>query len=133
QMVPVSEPTLSLMMEARLQGTSATLALLIPWSAIAPVADSFGAREDTRGNQNDEDRSSVRRAVGNVEMMLRAEVAAVEMPIEAVLALKEGDLLRLNAPATGGGPLYSGQGSLQNAKAGRGGRPPAGPRTGAAR
>ena len=39
QMVSVSEPTLSMMMEARLGGMSATLALLIPWSAIAPVAD----------------------------------------------------------------------------------------------
>jgi len=121
QMVPVSEPTLSLMMEARLQGTSATLALLIPWSAIAPVADSFGAREDTRGNQNEEDRSSVRRAVGNVEMTLRAEVAAVDMPIEAVLALKEGDLLRLNAPASGGVTLYADKVPVKLAKPGRSG------------
>src|SRR5206468_970010 len=32
QMVSVSEPTLSMMMEARLAGLAATLALLIPWS-----------------------------------------------------------------------------------------------------
>jgi flagellar motor switch protein FliM len=121
QMVPVSEPTLSLMMEARLQGTSATLALLIPWSAIAPVADSFGAREESRGLQNEEDRSSVRRAVGNVEMSLRAEVAAVEMPIEAVLALKEGDLLRLNAPAAAGITLYADKVPVKLAKPGRSG------------
>ena len=48
-MVSVSEPTLSMMMEARLGGISATLALLIPWSAIAPVADQFGGREDVKG------------------------------------------------------------------------------------
>ena len=47
-MVSVSEPTLSFMMEARLGGISATLALLIPWSAIAPVADQFAARDDAR-------------------------------------------------------------------------------------
>jgi len=121
QMVSVSEPTLSLMMEARLQGTSATLALLIPWSAIAPVADSFGAREEFRGKPNDDDRSSVRRAVGNVEMTLRAEVAAVDMPIEAVLALKEGDLLRLNAPASGGVTLYADKVPVKLAKPGRSG------------
>ena len=46
QMVSVSEPTLSFMMEARLGGLSATIALLIPWSAIAPVAGQFAARED---------------------------------------------------------------------------------------
>jgi flagellar motor switch protein FliM len=121
QMVSVSEPTLSFMLEARLSGISATLALLIPWSAIAPVADSFGAREDTRGNQNEEDRSSVRRAVGNVEMTLRAEVAAVDMPIEAVLALKEGDLLRLNSPASGGVTLYADKVPVKLAKPGRSG------------
>ena len=43
----------------------------------------------------------MRQAVGDVEMMVRAEVASVTMPIESVLALKEGDLLRLNAPAAG--------------------------------
>jgi flagellar motor switch protein FliM len=121
QMVSVSEPTLSLMMEARLQGTSATLALLIPWSAIAPVADNFAAREETKGSQNDADRSSVRRAVGDVEMMLRAEVASVEMPIEAVLALREGDLVRLNAPASAGVTLFADKVPVKLAKPGRSG------------
>jgi flagellar motor switch protein FliM len=121
QMVSVSEPTLSLMMEARLQGTSATLALLIPWSAIAPVANLFAAREETTGSQNEDDRSSVRRAVGNVEMQLRAEVASVEMPIEAVLALREGDLVRLNAPASGGVTLYADKVPVQIGKPGRSG------------
>ena len=75
QMVSVSEPTLSLMMEARLAGLSATLALLIPWTAIAPVADQFAAREDGKGSRSDDEATSVRRAVGNVEMTVRAEVA----------------------------------------------------------
>jgi flagellar motor switch protein FliM len=121
QMVSVSEPTLSLMMEARLHGTSATLALLIPWSAIAPVAEQFGGREDTKGTQNEEDASSVRRAVGNVEMTLRAEVAAVELPIEEVLALREGDLLKLNARASGGVTLYADKVPVHVAKPGRSG------------
>jgi flagellar motor switch protein FliM len=121
QMVSVSEPTLSLMMEARLQGTSATLALLVPWSAIAPVADLFGAREETKGTQNDEDRTSVRRAVGNVEMTLRAEVAAVEMPIEEVLALREGDIVRLNARASAGVTLFADKVPVHTARPGRSG------------
>ena len=96
------------MMEARLGGLSATLALLIPWSAIAPVADQFAAREDGKsGSRSEDEATSVRRAVGDVEMTVRAEVASVAMPIEAVLALKEGDLLRLNSPATGGITLYA--------------------------
>jgi flagellar motor switch protein FliM len=121
QMVSVSEPTLSLMMEARLHGMSATLALLVPWSAIAPVADLFAAREDTRGSQNDEDRNSVQRAVGNVEMTLRAEVAAVQMPIEEVLALREGDVVRLKARTSAGVTLFADKVPVHTARPGRSG------------
>jgi flagellar motor switch protein FliM len=121
QMVSVSEPTMTLMLEARLQGMSAMIALLVPWSGIAPVADQFAAREDSSGVQNAEDANSVRRAVGNVEMTLRAEVAAVELPIEAVLALREGDLLRLNAPAAGGITLYADKVPVHVARPGRSG------------
>jgi flagellar motor switch protein FliM len=122
QMVSVSEPTLSFMMEARLSGLSATLALLIPWSAIAPVADQFGAREDARaGTRSEEDVSSVARAVGDVEMNVRAEVASIQLPIEAVLALKEGDLLRFNTPAAGGITLYADKVPVHTGKPGRSG------------
>jgi flagellar motor switch protein FliM len=122
QMVSVSEPTLSFMLEARLSGISATLALLIPWSAIAPVADQFAARDDARsGSRSEEDETSVRRAVGDVEMNVRAEVASVAMPIEAVLALKEGDLLRLNAPATSGITLYADKIPVHTGRPGRSG------------
>jgi flagellar motor switch protein FliM len=122
QMVSVSEPTLSFMMEARLGGVSATLALLIPWSAIAPVADQFAARDDARaGARSDEDVTSVRRAVGDVEMNVRAEVAAVSMSIEAVLALKQGDLLRLNSPASGGITLFADKVPIHTGRPGRSG------------
>ena len=121
QMVSVSEPTMELMVEARLQGTSAMLGLLIPWSAIAPVADQFAAREDASAVQNEDDATSVRRAVGNVEMTVRAEVASVELPIEAVLSLKEGDLLRLNAPAAGGITLYADKVPVHMGRPGRSG------------
>lgn len=121
QMVSVSEPTLSFMMEARLGGVSATLALLIPWSAIAPVADQFAAREDGKGGRSEDDATSVRRAVGDVEMVVRAEVGAVGMPIEAVLALKEGDLLRLNVPSSGGITLFADKVPVHVGRPGRSG------------
>ena len=122
QMVSVSEPTLSFMLEARLSGISATLALLIPWSAIAPVADQFAARDDARsGTRSEEDETSVRRAVGNVEMNVRAEVASISMPIEEVLALKQGDLLRLNAPATSGITLFADKIPVHTGRPGRSG------------
>ena len=121
QMVAVSEPTLTLTMEARLNGVSSTLALMLPWSAIAPVADRFAARDDAAANRGEGEVENVRRAVGRVDMTLRAEVAAVELPIEQVLALQPGDVLRLNAPAENGVTLYADKVPVHRAKPGRSG------------
>jgi flagellar motor switch protein FliM len=120
QMVSVSEPTMTFTMEARFNGVSSTVAMLLPWSAIAPVAERFGAREDAPDRGEDEIRR-VRRAVGGVEMTVRAEVASVELPIEQVLALQPGDVLRLDAPADAGVTLFADKVPVHRAKPGRSG------------
>jgi flagellar motor switch protein FliM len=122
QMVSVSEPTLTVTIEARLDGGSSTLALLLPWSAIAPVADRFSAIDDAAlAGRGPGEAESVRRAVGRVDVAVRAEVAAVELPIEQVLALQAGDVLRLNAPADGGVTLYADNVPVHRAQPGRSG------------
>jgi flagellar motor switch protein FliM len=121
QMVPVSEPTLTLTIEARLNGVSSTLALLLPWRAIAPVADRFAQRDDHGAARGAGEVDTVRRAVGRVDMTLRAEVAAVELPIEQVLALQPGDVLSLGSPAEGGVTLYADKVPVHRAKPGRSG------------
>jgi flagellar motor switch protein FliM len=120
QSAPVSEPTLSLTIEARLDGTSSTLLLLLPWQAIAPVIERFSGREE-QAEVGRGDADSVRRAVGTVEVPVRAEVAGVLLPIEAVLALKPGDVLSLQAPADGGVTLYADKVPVHRARPGRSG------------
>jgi flagellar motor switch protein FliM len=120
QMVSVSEPTMTFTMEARFNGISSTIVMLLPWSAIAPVADRFGGREDVPDRGEDEIRR-VRRAVGGVGMTVRAEVASVELPIEQVLALQPGDVLRLDAPADAGVTLFADKVPVHRAKPGRSG------------
>jgi flagellar motor switch protein FliM len=120
QMVSVSEPTMTFTMEARFNGVSSTIAMLLPWSAIAPVADRFGAREDAP-DRGEEEIRRVRRAVGGVDMTVRAEVASIELPIEQVLALQPGDVLRLDAPAEAGVTLYADKVPVHRAKPGRSG------------
>jgi flagellar motor switch protein FliM len=120
QMVPVSEPTLTFTMEARFNGVSSTVVMLLPWSAIAPVADRFAAREDAP-DRGEEEIRRVRRAVGGVDMTVRAEVASIELPIEQVLALQPGDILRLGAPADAGVTLFADKVPVHRAKPGRSG------------
>jgi flagellar motor switch protein FliM len=120
QMAPVSEPTLAITLEARLAGTSSTLTMLLPWATIAPVIERFSGRDDM-AEVGHGDTLSVRRAVGGVQVAVRAEVAAVQLPIEVVLALKPGDVLPLNAPADGGVTLYADRVAVHRARPGRSG------------
>jgi flagellar motor switch protein FliM len=120
QMVAVSEPTLTFTIEARFAGTSTTVALLLPWSAIEPVVDRFSARDDAP-DRGAEEIDRVRRAVGGVDMTVRAEVASIELPIEQVLALQPGDVLSLDAPAEAGITLYADKVPVHRAKPGRSG------------
>jgi flagellar motor switch protein FliM len=54
-------------------------------------------------------------------MTVRAEVAAVDLPIEAVLALRPGDVLKLDARADEGVTLYAGAVPVHRALPGRSG------------
>jgi flagellar motor switch protein FliM len=121
QTAPVSEPTLSLTMEARMDGDSATLALLLPFSAIAPFANRFCSRDDVAAETDERQSSAVRNAVGRVEMTVRAEVAAVDLPIEQVLGLRAGDVLRLGARAEEGVTLFADEVPVHRAMPGRSG------------
>jgi flagellar motor switch protein FliM len=117
---PVSEPTLSLTMEARLEQSSFTLAMLLPWAAIAPVADRFTSRDEL-GTGAGDDAESLTRAVGRVDMMVRAEVAAVQLPIDQVLSLRPGDVLRLDARAEEGVTVFADSVPVHRAMPGRSG------------
>ena len=59
-------------------------------------------------------------------MTVRAEVAAVELPIEEVLALRPGDVLRLDGRADDGVTLYADDVPVHRAHAGPQRRPPRG-------
>jgi flagellar motor switch protein FliM len=120
QTAPVSEPTLALTIEARMERDSSTLALLMPYSAIAPVAHRFSSRDDAAG-EHAREAAAVREAVGRVEMTVRAEVAAVDLPIEQVLRLQPGDVLRLDARADDGVTLYADAVPMHRALPGRSG------------
>jgi flagellar motor switch protein FliM len=115
QVAPVSEPTLSLTLEAQVGRASATLALLVPYAAVAPALSKLSYSDRVRP----EDDPAVANALNDVEVELRAEVAAVALPIEEVLALAPGSLVALDAPASSGATLYAGEVPVCRVRPGR--------------
>ena len=114
QVASVSEPTFVVMIECRMNKQSSALALLIPWMAIDPVAQQISGRELPGVPDGDLPASGIGRAMSGVPVTLRAEVAAVELPVEQILALEPGSVVRLGARADDGVALFA-----ENVKLGR--------------
>jgi flagellar motor switch protein FliM len=121
QIAPFSEPTLSLTIEARIARTSSTLSLLVPYCAIAPVAAAFSQRDGAGPSGSDEAAEAVDAALRGVEITMRAEVGDTRMTVEDVLALKPGDVVRLDGQAASGITLYADQVRVHRARPGRNG------------
>jgi flagellar motor switch protein FliM len=122
QLAAFSEPTLAVVMEARLEGTTSTLVLLLPHASVAPVQASYSKRvEDGRGPESG-DALALRNGLGAVDVTLRAEVGGVRLPLERVLALRPGDVLELDASASGDVDVCADDVVVHRAKAGRTGR-----------
>lgn len=121
QITGVSDPTLTVTLEARIDRHSSTLALLIPWAAIDAVADQVAGRESRPDAADPRIAAAVRRAVAGAQVLLRAEVAHVELAIDEVLGLAPGDLVRLGAPAQDGVAVYAEDVPIHRARPGRSG------------
>jgi flagellar motor switch protein FliM len=122
QLAPLSEPTLAITFEFKLLRTSSTMVLLIPHRAIEPILKVAPATQQ----ENELAASAVAavgEAMGEVVVQLRAEVGSVELPLAGVLALRPGDILRLDGAAEEGAvTLYADAVPLHRAKLGRHGR-----------
>ncbi len=101
----VSEPTFVVMVEARLATHSTAISLLIPWVAIDPIADLIAGRDLRPIGQQDD--SGIGRALAAAPVTIRAEVAALDLPIADVLSLEPGTVIRLGAAAADGVSLYA--------------------------
>ena len=117
----VSEPTLSITAEVRVAASSSILTLLIPYRSIEPVAE----RLTTNGLRDREGEPEARRrmsgALADVEVEVRAEVAALEMPLSAVAALAPGDLIEFDVAASEGVTLLAGAAPIGSAMPGQSG------------
>ncbi len=114
----VSEPTFVVMIEARMNKHSASLALLIPWVAIDPISDRIAGRER---KDDDLGESGMGRALAAAPVTLRAEIARIELPVERILSLVPGEVIGLGARAEDGVALYAENVMLARAQPGSNG------------
>jgi flagellar motor switch protein FliM len=122
QLAPLSEPTLAMTLEVKLGPGSTTMVLLIPHRAVEPVLRAPATAEpDAEAAAGTA--AAVGDAMGDVVVRLRAEVGSVDMPLERVLALRPGDVLRLDGTAEEGAvTLFADATALHRCKLGRNGR-----------
>jgi flagellar motor switch protein FliM len=116
----VSEPTLVIMIEARMASQSAAIGLLIPWSAIDPISDLIAGKDEASAGHREKD-SGIDLALAEAPVTIRAEVAALELPVADILSLQPGSVIRLGAAAADGVSLYAENVKLARAQPGANG------------
>jgi flagellar motor switch protein FliM len=117
QVASVSEPTFTVLLECRLAKQSFALALLIPWAAIEPVEDAISGRDSSHADQV-LTASPMQRAMSDVPVRLRAEVASIDLEVSEILSLVPGSIVKFGVPADDGVMLYAENVKLARAQPG---------------
>lgn len=121
QLATTSEPTLAFTIEAKLLGSVAALVLLVPYRSIFPVLDRLTSAEGYDPTVDLTSAEAMGRGIRGVQMEVRAEIGAVDLPVAEVLRLAAGDLIPLNAHSSAGVTLFVDGTPLERAKPGRSG------------
>jgi flagellar motor switch protein FliM len=108
QIVSPSEPTLLLNLSAQIDGLMSIMTLVIPHSAVEKIMSKLEQGHYGPAQIDEQSAADMHNAVGDVDMELRAEVGAIDLPLAEVLAMKPGDVVRLRRPAGKGVVLYAG-------------------------
>jgi flagellar motor switch protein FliM len=121
QIVSPSEPTLLLNLSAMIDGLMSIVTLVIPHTSVEKIMSKLEQGHYGPALIDDESASKMHEAVGDVNLELRAEVGAIELPLSQVLQMREGDVVRLRRPASKGVVLYAGEVPAHVADPGRNG------------
>ena len=120
-LAPASEPTLTMTVEASHEGHSATISMTIPYRAIETSIDRLSSSTYGDGAVDPAVRQRVEIAVSAAEIDLRVEAAAVSMLLDEVLAIKVGDIIKLDTDAASGVTVFAGSVPVHRARPGRSG------------
>jgi len=116
--VAPAEPTLTLSLSSSIDGCPSAMSLLVPWSAVQPIA---AARGPQAGAGAPAAAAALREGVSAAEVLLRAEVGSVQMPIEQMLAIVPGAVVELGERAELGVRVFAEEVSVGRGRPGRSG------------
>jgi flagellar motor switch protein FliM len=114
--VAPSEPTLSVTLASTIDGCASAMCLLLPWSAVQPIAVPRGPQAGGAPAA-----AALREGLSAAEVLLRAEVGSVQMPIEQMLAIVPGSVVALGERSELGVRLYAEEVSVGLGRPGRSG------------
>ncbi len=117
QVASVSEPTFTVLIECRMAKQSFAMALVIPWVAIEPIEDAISGR-DTSHDDEVLSTSPMQKALSDVPVTLRAEVASVDLEVSEILSLVPGSIVKFGVPADDGVMLFAENVKLARAQPG---------------
>ena len=115
--VAPGEPTLSVSLASSIDGCSSAMCLLLPWSAVQPIAAARGPQAGAAPAAA----AALRDGLCAAEVLLRAEVGSVQMPIEKMLAIEPGAVVELGERAELGVRLFAEEVSVGRGRPGRSG------------
>jgi flagellar motor switch protein FliM len=108
QIAPPTELSVLLSFQMRVHESSGVLALCLPFRSIEPVAPRLSTQSYFSTQRTVESGLSLAAGIDDVEVDVAAEIGAVELRIDDVLALRPGDVLRLGVPYEEGVRLVAG-------------------------
>lgn len=119
-LAPVSEPTLVISMEARVEQHSFTILLLIPYRSIEPISSRLWQAVDMHAVGNTG--RSLGEAVGEALFEVRAEVGSLELTVAELMSLEVGQRVVLGSERPGTATLFVGDVAVGAARPGRHGQ-----------
>ena len=119
QIVPPSEPTLVIHIDCTVDGITSPMRLVMPYRSVSAVLDRLEFSDFGPQQADAESTVAVERALTDIDVQLRAEVGAVDLPLESVLQLRVGDVVRLRRPADEGVTIFAGDVPVYRASPGR--------------
>jgi flagellar motor switch protein FliM len=115
--VAPSEPTLSVTLAAGIDGCSSGMCLLLPWNAVQPIAVPRGPQAGGGAPVA----AALRGGLSAADVLLRAEIGSVQMPIEQMLAIVPGSVVGLGERSELGVRLFAEEVSVGRGRPGRSG------------